>query len=378
MRTIYPLLVCLSLLSLGLAGEPVPIKGASGKVVSFDGIRAAEKGGLWVRITKDGKETPIRWDQIDLTALKTDHPSIFEGYEKAQKGETVILELGSYERALINRPITEAIPEVTTDEQATPPNAATELGVLPYRYDPDPNEKYLPFLFYQPNRAVREGDTKIPLVIWLHGQGSGGANNGKSYNGALANLLLTNETTKKECFIMFPQFQIGYNWWDYPDEKRGHQQGIAAAHVLQLIDEICENIPAVDRERIYVAGMSQGSLAQAIWFRVYENLFAGSIQFAGSNSGSRLTENTAVPAWVFYSTDDRVAMQNDTTESYIGRMKEWLPEGIKVTKYTDAGHGGTLSRGLKEDGWIDWLFQQRSQKRPNINQAQWDETFYGK
>ncbi len=271
--------------------------------------------------------------------------------------------------------IDQRLDSVNLDSKAPEHAESAKFGIRPFQFVSEQEGASLGFRFYQPDSFSPE--EKLPLVIWLHGQGGGG-NDGRNVNIKLVRLLIGPEADEDtKCFLLFPQFQKGDNWWHYYDEKRGDQTGVAGAMVLRLIDEMCEKVPHVDSERIYILGASQGSLAQNIWFEAYRNRFAGSVQFAGSNPVDRLEKDWMIPTWVFYSSDDRVAMQSNITLRFINRMKEWDESKIRVTQYSDAGHGGTVQKGLSEPDWIEWLFSQRNVKDPVIDEKKWAWIFYG-
>lgn len=60
------------------AGDPITLKGANGRATAFDGIREAVPGGLWIRVTPGSEAVAVSWDKLDLAALQTDHPKIYE------------------------------------------------------------------------------------------------------------------------------------------------------------------------------------------------------------------------------------------------------------------------------------------------------------
>ena len=353
--------------------EPVEIKGANGRVIAFDGIREAVPKGLWLRLKAGGEEMAVPWDKLDLASLKADHPKIHAAWQAAQQGKSTMLELGSYERASVNLSIADAIEAVSKHDDAKAHPAAESLNVLPYLYKTGGDDHPLPFRFHAPEVEFRSGDTKIPLVIWLHGAGSGGTDNFKSVNVNLARKILDESSPfKGRCCLLFPQYHDDYNWWTYTSDKRGFKRGVPGRQILDLVDEICEKIPAVDPDRIYLMGMSQGGFGIPYLVTAYPNRFAAQVLVAGMTWTVPWTKKNAIPSWLFYSKDDKIMNQNGT--DYGAEMTQTLEgvldkDQIKITIYEDAGHGGTLQRALEDPGVFSWLAQQKNEETPKRDNA---------
>ncbi|MEM7603254.1 MAG: hypothetical protein AAF357_17815, partial [Verrucomicrobiota bacterium] len=206
-----------------LIAEPIEIKGSNGRIIPFDGIREAVPQGLWLRVREGGEEVAVTWSKLDLDALESDHPEIHAAYLKSQSGESTLLELGSYERPLINLPIAEAIEKVESHTEAKPHPNADNLELKPYLYRSGGDDHPLPFRFYAPATELREGDGNFPLIVWLHGAGSGGNDNFKNANLNLARKLTEHE---QDSFFLCPQFHDEYNWWTYVSKSGQPKRGV--------------------------------------------------------------------------------------------------------------------------------------------------------
>lgn len=368
MKTLSLLFLVIGFHSL-LAAEPIQIKGSNGRVIPFDGIREAVQQGLWLRVQEGGDEIAIAWTKLDLDALKLDHPEIHAAYLKAQTGESTLLELGSYERPLTNLPIAEAVQKVQEHTSAKAHPAADELGLKPYLYDSGADDHPLPFRFFTPEAELREGDEKLPLIVWLHGAGSGGDDNFKNTNLNLARKLAEHE---QDAYLLCPQFHDEYNWWTYVSKNGQPKKGVPGRQILDLLDDICDAIPAVDPDRIYIMGMSQGGFGIPYLVTAYPNRFAAQVLIAGMTWRVPWTSDNYLPTYLFYSKDDPIMNQNGTDygAEMITTLQGVVGTGeIKTMVYEDAGHGGTLGRALDDAELYDWLFAQKNSKTPKRDTA---------
>jgi len=358
-----------------LAAEPVQIQGSNGRVIPFDGIREAVPQGLWLRVQEGGEEVAVAWSKLDIESLKVDHPKIHEAYLNAQAGESTLLELGSYERATVSFEIDSAVEKVTAHTGAKDHPAADELNLKPYLYASGGEDHPLPFRFFAPDREFRIGDEKIPLVVWLHGAGSGGDDNFKNANVNLAKKLTD---YGQDAFFLCPQFHDEYNWWTYVSKSGEAKRGVPGRQILDLLDDICASIPAVDPGRIYIMGMSQGGFGIPYLVTAYPNRFAAQVLIAGMTWRVPWSSNNYLPTYLFYSKDDPIMNQNGT--DYGAEMITTLQgvagtTGIKTMVYEDAGHGGTLGRAIDDPGLFDWLFEQKNEETPKRDSAVMSQHF---
>lgn len=352
---------------------PIEIKGANGRAIAFDGIREAVPRGLWLRIQPGGEEIAVAWEKLDLASIQSDHPEIYAAWEAAQKGESTLLELGSYERAAVDLDIANAMESVSLQENAGAHPASEELGLKPYLFSDGGSDHPLPFRFYAPGVEFRSGDEKIPMIIWLHGAGSGGTDNVKNVNANLARRVLADDSpVKGKCFLMFPQFHDEYNWWTYTSKAGTPKRGVPGRQIMDFVDELVEKVPAVDGNRIYLMGMSQGGFGIPYLVTSYPNRFAAQVLVSGMTWTVPWTKKNVIPSWLYYSHDDPIMHQNG--KDYGAEMTETLlevadEEIIKITTYEKEGHGGPLKRAMEDPALLPWLFAQKNGETPSRDTA---------
>ena len=130
-----------------------------------------------------------------------------------------------------------------------------------------------------------------PLIVMLHG---GGQDADDFALGTGMNEL----AEQHQCFVLYPQQSSGANWsmcWNWFDETHHHRDrgepGLIAAVTRKVMAE-----HAVDRTRIYVAGLSAGGAMAVILGRTYPELFAAVGCHSGLAHGSATDRYSAFQA----------------------------------------------------------------------------------
>lgn len=124
--------------------------------------------------------------------------------------------------------------------------------------------------------------------------------------------------------------------------------------VLALIEELSERY-AIDRDRIYLTGISIGGMAT--WHTALRNpdLFAAIVPVCGAGDPWNAFRISDVPCWAFHGRKDSI-VPVEVTESM---LKAIIDSGgnPKVTIYEDGGHRIWDRVYQTEELW-QWLFSQ--------------------
>jgi poly(hydroxyalkanoate) depolymerase family esterase len=131
---------------------------------------------------------------------------------------------------------------------------------------------------FTPERA---GDEKIPLVVVLHGctqnardydMGSGWSKLAEAYGFA----------------VLFPEQQrsnngnLCFNWFEPDDTRRGSGEALSIAQMIEaMIDR-----RQVDRQRVFITGLSAGGAMTSVMLATYPEMFAGGAILAGLPHGA--------------------------------------------------------------------------------------------
>ena len=118
---------------------------------------------------------------------------------------------------------------------------------------------------------------KKPLLIWLHGAGEGGKDTTAAYAGNKVTALASKETQaffgEGGAYVLAPQTETF--WMDSGTggiEANGKTKYGPA--LKACIDEFIENNPAIDRDRVYIGGDSNGGFMTVRMILDYPDFFA--------------------------------------------------------------------------------------------------------
>jgi predicted peptidase len=221
-------------------------------------------------------------------------------------------------------------------------------------------------------REAKGGAAKLPLVIYLHGAGSKGDDNGKPLDEPFVKLLASAATQRKfPCFVLVPQCRAGddaqgrpNNWvkwenqkgtqpaqWERSDREASDQLRGAMA----VRDEVLA-LGVVDESRVYLTGVSMGGSGSWWWGAREPDRFAAVVTVCGLSDLRHAAALAKTPVWTFHGSDDPIAPVERTR-----RMVEALKKAggnVKLTEFTGVGHN-ISGQVLTEGGLLDWLFAQR-------------------
>ncbi len=204
----------------------------------------------------------------------------------------------------------------------------------------------LKFRFYGGKRL--RANERYPVVVYLHGKGSGGTDNEKQLHGAARKFAEGDFYKDNPSFILVPQC---------PDDSKGWN-GEYLDDVIGLIEAALENLPA-DPDRVYITGVSMGGFGTWKAIAHSPELFAAAVPVCGGGSPSTARDIKAIPIWAHHGVADDVVPVAGTQ-----RMVEALERvrgNIKYTEYDEAS-------GIKHNAWtpcynnpevFEWIFAQR-------------------
>ncbi len=247
-----------------------------------------------------------------------------------------------------------------------------------------PNGLQMPYRFFSPeNKQLK----KIPLVIFLHGRGDRGSDNGPQlYNnsGIFMNemsLVAPNMQAHFPCYVLIPQCSAvteNEEWakWigNTPETpfkglgidgsyKMNDEPSASGAAALALIEQTIKN-PNIDSDRVYIIGKSMGGFGTWEFTSRRPELFAAAIPMAGFSDPEQLSRIKNIPYWIFHGDRDEYNPVAGSRKMY--ELLKAVGADVRYTEYAGANHGESFTRAFNQPELIPWLFSKNRKKNHNL------------
>lgn len=196
------------------------------------------------------------------------------------------------------------------------------------------------YLYLPPGYEAASAEA-FPLLLFLHGGGESGRKLEKIKQNGPPKMLA--EGHEFPFLVLAPQNPNARQWWN-------------TRAVMQLLDQVIEE-HNVDRQRIYLTGLSRGGGAAWEMAVQFPDRFAALAVVCGMSPlpyASWL--NKAMPIWVFHGTEDK-SIPFSESEEMVKRLEE-LGYNVRFTIYEGLGHEAWVPAYRTEELY-DWMVEQR-------------------
>ncbi len=183
---------------------------------------------------------------------------------------------------------------------------------------------------------------KWPLILFLHGAGERGDNLELVKKHGPPKLIAAGK--ELPFIVIAPQCPSG-RWW------QAHELAV-------LLDEIEENYK-VDRQRIYVTGLSMGGFGTWDLAAYQPNRFAAIVPICGGGEPFTTRLYAHVPTWVFHGDQDNV-VPLARSESMVEGLKR-ANGNVKFTIYPEVGHD-SWTETYDNDQLYQWMLEHTNDK----------------
>jgi predicted peptidase len=223
----------------------------------------------------------------------------------------------------------------------------------------------LPYRLLLPSNY--DASKKYPLIYFLHGAGERGRDNElQLVHGAK---LFLKEDIRKDfpAIIVFPQCPANSFWanvsfkMDSSSGKRvfafraDGEPTIGMKLAQELLEKIIKEYP-VQKNQLYVGGLSMGGMGTFEIVRRNPNLFAAAFPICGGAEPSTAPQLKNVKWWVFHGARDEVVLP--VFSERMVKALEGVKASVKYTLYPDANHN-SWDPAFAEPGLLPWLFAQK-------------------
>ncbi|TVQ04727.1 MAG: phospholipase [Balneolaceae bacterium] len=228
---------------------------------------------------------------------------------------------------------------------------------------------------YEPREYItKEGDTlryrvmfpeelaegKVyPLVLFLHGAGERGNDNTAQLMWGLDAFAADDFRKEHPAIVIAPQVPAGSFWanlnWRQEGAALTDEPTLPLKLSHELVLKMADNYP-VDRNRLYVTGLSMGGFGTWDIITRYPGLFAAAMPICGGGDPSKAYRLTDMPIWNFHGALDNV-VPPDLSRDIINAI--WEAGGKPgYTEYPDVDHFSWVP-AYNDRYVLEWLFSQR-------------------
>lgn len=213
---------------------------------------------------------------------------------------------------------------------------------------------------------------KYPVVYFLHGSGERGFdNNSQLIHGGS---LFLNASYRKQfpAIVIFPQcpsddFWANVNWQSSLSQnaksKFSFIENAKANKTMKLLEAFMKDYQKnkyVDKNRIYIGGLSMGAMGTYELLRRQNKMFAAAIAICGGDNINNVEKYKNIPLWIFHGAKDQV-VDPIHSMAIADRMKA-LSGQVKFTLYANATHN-SWTPAFAEKDLFPWLFSQNKAKK---------------
>ncbi len=217
-------------------------------------------------------------------------------------------------------------------------------GTLPYQIyipeDPGSNELY-------------------PLVIFLHGSGQRGNDNANQLLLGVRDIRLFSIQQSKPAIIIAPQIPHHDQWVNISANSHPTDNSalptVSMKLTIDLMNHIIKTLP-VDKNRIYVTGLSIGGFGTWDLIQRFPDTFAAAIPVCGGGNKNKAEQIKHIPIWAFHGDKDMIVDPNRSREM-ISAIKK-AGGNPNYTEYKNVAHDSWTAT-YSDENVLKWLFSQK-------------------
>jgi predicted peptidase len=289
-------------------------------------------------------------------------------------------------------------PPLSAQEAAPPASAAEKSGEIPQgettvkKADGSVDAVYRYRLVEPSSESLAKSGGKLPLIVFLHGSGERGSDNTAQLKH-FAGWTATEEfQSKAPSFVLAVQCPSDESWapfdlkafterGEFP--KMAKEPSRAMKAVMQAMDEVIATKP-VDRERIYLTGLSMGGFGAFDLAARRPEFFAAVVPICGGGDPTTAPLLSKTPHFIIHSNYDPVvpndlsrkmsreigaatqrAWQEARARAATAKPPQPVPPRVRNPAYREfdgVGHDcWTPAYRFGADGALDWMFGKRRQ-----------------
>ena len=201
------------------------------------------------------------------------------------------------------------------------------------------------YLLHVPD-GYKESEKSWPLILFLHGAGSVGEELNKiKRNGLARTLASTTDHPVKDFIVVSPQ---------------SRRRGWSTRMLNALLEHVLKSYK-VDKQRVYLTGLSMGGYGSWSMAAAYPERFAAVVPICGGGNPATAERIKDIPIWVFHGEKDTV-VPFAQSERMVKALEE-VEGNVKFTRYPEAGHDA-WTETYKNPRLYEWLLEHKLENEP--------------
>jgi len=235
------------------------------------------------------------------------------------------------------------------------------------------NERF-PYRLFIP---VGKHNQKYPIIVWLHGHGEAGSDNVMHLAWLGERMMLPPWRRERfPFFVLCVPCPIENDFWNgYPDgtepSKRNGSDMISVTDAI--LDDVLTTFP-IDRQRIYLSGVSSGGSGCWEYALKFPNRFAAVAPLAASRVAGDFSRIADVPVWAFHSTHD-TGVPVDGARQNVAQLRA-CGGSVKLTEVDTVSHD-CWTAAFQQHGLLAWMLAQRRGSPPVMEIRPWYDRLTG-
>ncbi len=208
----------------------------------------------------------------------------------------------------------------------------------------------VPYRIHYP--VKRDENGKCPAVLFLHGAGERGTDNWQQLRIGLDVAMADEDSPLHDALIIAPQVDLEKRWvetdWNLGNYSMDElEESVWIKSAVAILLEKAEELN-VDKERIYIMGISMGGFGTWYTLAKYPEIFAAGFPCCGAGDPTKVDILKNIPIFTFHGEVDDVVPCSGTREM-VAAIKAAGGDKIFYKEYPGVNHWSwDLAYGEKE------------------------------
>lgn len=202
----------------------------------------------------------------------------------------------------------------------------------------NPHGQSFHYVLYTPPEF--DGSTPMPLVIFMHGWGEKGNEDGSELDRLFIHGYLKYAGERDYPFmIAAPQCPSGKIWWAFTESLNAWLDHLTACF-------------SVDPRRVALTGLSMGGYASWLWAECFPERFRAIAPICGGGVPVGAQALCGMPVWAFHGDSDTTVPPQESLKM-VSKLNS-NGGNAKLTLYPGCGHN-SWEQAYQDEALIEWL-----------------------